>query len=289
MDDKKLLRTIENLISEGEKFTFDNYSSHTRSPGGNSMSYKHKPSWIIWINRIKKILEENLNKEAAPFIYHSEAILKDRPKLYKYEFNNMKLAYINSLKAFKTIISDSDPFDELKIALKNENTNPSTEPRLKTSKENQGNKSKIFIVHGHDHNLKVELEIFISRLGLTPIVLHREVDSGLTIIEKFEKNSDVEYVFILMTPDEISFTVDQKELPEEKRKIEYRARPNVVFEFGYFVGKLGRNKVCVLHKGNVNLPSDINGFIYKKVDKSIEEIGFALIKEMKSVGIQIKI
>jgi predicted nucleotide-binding protein len=82
-----------------------------------------------------------------------------------------------------------------------------------------------------------------------PVVLHREADEGATVIEKFEKHSDVGFAFILLTPDEIGYTVDQINIPEADKVIEYRARPNVIFEFGYFVGKLGRKRVCCLHKG----------------------------------------
>ena len=46
--------------------------------------------------------------------------------------------------------------------------------------------SKVFIVHGHDHGAKSELEIFLSSLGLEPVVLHRKADGGLTLIEKFD-------------------------------------------------------------------------------------------------------
>lgn len=92
-----------------------------------------------------------------------------------------------------------------------------------------------------------------------------------------------------MTPDEITYTVDQHEKDDNERKKEYRARPNVIFEFGYFIGKLGRKHVCALHKGDVTLPSDLSGVIYKKVDKSIEDIGFAIIKELKAAGLTISI
>lgn len=148
---------------------------------------------------------------------------------------------------------------------------------------------KVFIVHGHDHVLKIELEVFLSRVGLVPIVLHREVDGGKTLIEKFESNSDVAFVFILLTPDDIAFAVEQETLDDSSRSKEFRARQNVIFEFGYFVAKLGRQRVCGLHKGDVAIPSDLNGLIYKKVETNIEAVGFALIKELKSAGLDLQL
>ena len=92
-----------------------------------------------------------------------------------------------------------------------------------------------------------------------------------------------------MTPDEISFTVDQIKVDDAERKKEYRARPNVIFEFGYFVGKLGRSKVCCLHKGDVIVPSDLDGLIYKKINDSIESQAYSIIKELKAAGYQINV
>ena len=143
--------------------------------------------------------------------------------------------------------------------------------------------NKVFIVHGHDHKSKNELEMFLKEIGLSPIVLHREADEGQTIIEKFEKHSDVGYAFILLTPDDK--VVSSGAVKSEKR----RARQNVIFEFGFFVGSLGRNRVCCLNKEEVEIPSDISGLIYKAFRKDIEEIKFSIIKELKAAGYQISI
>jgi predicted nucleotide-binding protein len=149
--------------------------------------------------------------------------------------------------------------------------------------------NKIFIVHGHDHNFKHELEIFLTEIGLQPIVLHREADEGKTIIEKFEKHSDVGYAFILLSPDEIAYASEQDKLEDINRTKEHRARPNVIFEFGYFVGKLSRERVCCLMKGNVTRPSDLDGLVYKRIDNKIESEGYSIIKELKAAGYMLKI
>ena len=84
--------------------------------------------------------------------------------------------------------------------------------------------------------------------------------------------------------DDISYPSNQDDTPDNKRNKEFRARPNVIFEFGYFVGKLGRSRVCCLYTGNVSLPSDISGMIYKKYNKNIEEVAYSIIKDLKSAG-----
>lgn len=148
----------------------------------------------------------------------------------------------------------------------------------------QSKTKKVFIVHGHDEIAKTNLEVFLHEIGLEPVVLHRQADEGLTIIEKFEKHSDVGYAFILLTPDEISYIKADQDKKDDERKKEFRARPNVIFEFGYFVGKLGRSRVCCLYTGEVSLPSDVSGMIYKKFTNSIEEVAYSIIKDLKASG-----
>ncbi len=147
---------------------------------------------------------------------------------------------------------------------------------------------KVFVVHGHDTELKNDVELFLKSIELEPIVLHRQLDEGLTVIEKFEKYSDVNYAIILLTPDDISYSVNDKGKNDKDRMIELRSRQNVIFEFGFFVGKVSRKNVCCIYKEGVTLPSDLNGLIYKKVNKSVEEIGLALMKELKNAGLKVK-
>jgi predicted nucleotide-binding protein len=162
---------------------------------------------------------------------------------------------------------------------------PQTTPNSRPAIVSVPHSKKVFIVHGHDEAAKHDLERFISvELKLEPIVLHRQADEGLTVIEKFEKHSDVGYAFILLTPDELSMLANEKAKPEDHRKYEIRARPNVIFEFGFFVGKLGRSKVCCLHKGHVDLPSDLGGTIYKDISNGIDPVAFSIVKELRAAG-----
>ena len=150
----------------------------------------------------------------------------------------------------------------------------------------KGDSKKVFIVHGRDEVSKTNLEILLKEIGLEPIVLHRQADEGQTVIEKFEKHgSDVAYAFILLTPDEIAYLSNEDSLPDNERKKEKRARPNVIFEFGYFVGKLTRNRVCCLYTGDVEIPSDLKGLVYKRYHNSVEEVAYSIQKDLKVVGI----
>lgn len=101
---------------------------------------------------------------------------------------------------------------------------------------------KIFIVHGHDNDALQSVARFISRIGLEEIILSERPDGSRTIIEKFEAESgDVSFAIVLMTPDDSGSA-----LASESTRL--RARQNVLYELGYFAGKLGRGKVLVLRK-----------------------------------------
>ena len=161
---------------------------------------------------------------------------------------------------------------------------PSTVSVAAESPPTQLQTKRVFVVHGRDEVAKMSLEVFLHGIGLEPIVLHRQADEGMTIIEKFEKHSDVGYAFILLTPDEVAYLASDEAKTDDERGKEFRARPNVIFEFGYFVGKLGRSRVCCLYTGAVSLPSDVSGMIYKRFERSIEEVAYSVIKDLKASG-----
>ena len=144
-------------------------------------------------------------------------------------------------------------------------------------------KKKAFIVHGHDSTAKYELAHHIKReFGLEPVILHEQPEYGLmTILDKFEHYSkECQVVFVLLTPDDK--VVDPQS--EHNRDELLRARQNVIFELGYFVSKLGRNKVIVLYKGGVEIPSDISGIIYIPFE-TIEGVHLKVKGVLESIGI----
>lgn len=188
------------------------------------------------------------------------------------QFDRAKASLIKAIEMAAAALQE-DTYGELRVA---ESTNVS--PALS---------NKIFVVHGHDSALKTDVERFLREVGLEPVVLHRQPDEGATIVEKFEKHSDVGFAFILLTPDEIAYTYDQEELNDGKRTKEFRARPSVIFEFGYFVARLGRNRVCSLVKGDISIPSDLSGLIYKRIEGSIDPQAYSIIRELRAAGYEI--
>ena len=139
---------------------------------------------------------------------------------------------------------------------------------------------RVFVVHGRDEARKHEVAHFLSKLQLEPVILHEQPSRGRTIIEKFEDYSDVAYAVILLTPDDVG------KLASEKTEPRPRARQNVGFELGFFVGRLGRNRVCALHQGNTELPSDYGGVVYIPLDEG-GAWKMSLGKELKEAGVKV--
>jgi predicted nucleotide-binding protein len=150
----------------------------------------------------------------------------------------------------------------------------------RTSKSAPIESNNVFIVHGHDNHIKEAAARLVARLGLDPIVLHEQPNQGKTIIEKFESNSGVRFAIIICTPDDVGHV---KDFPDKK---EMRARQNVIAEMGFFIGKLGRQNIAVLHEQTVTLPSDFSGVAYITID-SAGAWKFSLAKEMKASGISV--
>jgi len=169
---------------------------------------------------------------------------------------------------------------------------------------------EVFIAHGRDFKPVKELKAMLVKFGLKPIVLREQPSGSRTIVEKLEKYSkNVSYAFIILTPDDglFNFAVLQKIVEESEARastrkekddlfvnlfsniVEKVARQNVILEFGYFIGRLGRDHVCCLHKGDVQLPSDMHGILYVPFKNSVKEAKNDIIRELKGVELDLQI
>lgn len=139
---------------------------------------------------------------------------------------------------------------------------------------------RVFIVHGHDNEAKQSVARCLERLGLQAIILHEQPNRGRTIIEKFEDYAEVSFAVVLLTPDDVGAAV------EDADHLQPRARQNVILELGYFAGRLGRDRVCALHKGGVEIPSDFSGVLWVEMD-----VGgawqFRLAREIEAAGLEV--
>lgn len=145
---------------------------------------------------------------------------------------------------------------------------------------------KIFIVHGHDEGALRDLDLFLMKLGLEPYVLKNNVEGGKTIIEALEHRIvyDSAFGIVLMTPCDVG--ASKIDYDKDAANLRSRARQNVILEMGILIGAIGRNKVAILNKGNVELPSDVNGILYLPFgDSLIKDAGPKIVQHLRAAGI----
>lgn len=208
-------------------------------------------------------LQEKYNKEAKElFIFPPQVNELFILRSSKNDENNLE----RTIKTYN--ITDE-------IMEETENKLNKTENRITIIEEK--NSDKIFIVHGHDDSAKNELARFIEKIGLKAIILHEQASGGNTIIEKIEEYANTVGFAIIL------YTACDKGKSKKEDDLKDRARQNVVFEHGYFVGKLGRNRVIALNKENIETPSDIDGVLYISMD-SAGAWKTRILKELKTAG-----
>jgi len=144
-----------------------------------------------------------------------------------------------------------------------------------------GKGRRVFLVHGHDEAALQSCARFIEKLGLPLTVLREEPNQGRTIIEKFIDYSDVGFAVVLLTGDDRGGAADK---PYDEQSP--RARQNVVFELGFFIGKLGRERVCALYEEGVEVPSDYQGVAFVKLDNRFAW-RLELAKELRAAGLPV--
>lgn len=146
---------------------------------------------------------------------------------------------------------------------------------VKTKEVAKHDKTKVFIVHGHDETAKLDTARFVEKLGFESIIIHEQVNSGKTIIEKIEEYSNVDFGIVLYTPCDVG--------SKNGEELQARARQNVIFEHGYLIARLGRRNVCALVKGKIEIPNDISGVVYVPMDDH-KAWKIAVAKELRNSG-----
>ena len=220
-----------------------------------------------YVNRknIREIVVKNMDEK----IEKIRDYLQDKVAKNVFYFYTNDIALENNICG-KNIVSDLIKKSEL-LRIK--------EKKSEKKSEIIPQNNKIFIVHGHDDGMKTEVARFVEQIGLKPIVLHEQASKGKTIIEKIDEYTNVRYGIVLYSPCD-------KGKSNKEEVYKDRARQNVVFEHGYLIGKLGKDNVTALNKGNIETPSDIGGVIYIAFDNH-EGWKMKIVKELKANGFEI--
>jgi predicted nucleotide-binding protein len=123
-----------------------------------------------------------------------------------------------------------------------------------------GADAKVLVVHGRNREVKEQVARFLMKLGLEPILLDEQPALGRTLIEKLEAQAGIAFAVVILTGDDVGG------LTARPRALRPRARQNVIFELGFSVANLTRERVCALYQEGVELPSDIHGVEYTALD-----------------------
>lgn len=145
----------------------------------------------------------------------------------------------------------------------------------------------IFIVHGHDSEARDQLELALHRLGLKPFILMNSSGGGKTIIEALEgqigRDFTSDFGIVLMTPDDFGYSKKDGD-----KKVEPRARQNVILEAGMLLASLTRSRMAIIVKGHLEMPSDLQGIIHLAYNDHVKEIIPKLCQRLKEVGFDLE-
>lgn len=262
MTDTKAIESLDRLVS-GIPGIQRNSSEHTR-----------------WLANVLRVLDEKFGadsqysttirtfpwKETGSGIYSA----------YDYEAQRERdhqNAFKRQMEQAKGIIQSAVDALTEKMAESDEETTPENNEISCGSFDSK----KVFVVHGHNEIVKQTVARTLENLGLTPIILAEQADKGRTVIEKFEiEGNDVGFAVVLLTADD-------KGRKNKARTMQSRARQNVVFEMGYFMALLGRERVFLLLQEGVEEPSDLKGIVYTPLDKD-GAWRYKLVKELREQG-----
>lgn len=166
----------------------------------------------------------------------------------------------------------------------------STQRREDRPMAGEGAGRRVFVVHGHELGPRDAVARLLDLVGLEPVILIDEPNRGRTIIEKFEASVDVAFAVVVMTPDDLGSSKAELEGARDGADasvfgaLHPRARQNVVLELGYFIGRLGRDKVVALIAGEVERPSDVEGVLYIPYERGWE---MELARELSAAGMPV--
>lgn len=224
------------------------------------------PEFESWHSRAERFLVNHFGPTTYEVTDFSNTLFS--PAMYVPGADYIRISTCcNGLKKTK------DVFKDYLTEIKEEMLVKDKESKVDAQTDSSRQKNRVFVVHGHDEALKEKVARLLEKQGLEAIILSEQANKGKTIIEKFEENSDVGAAICLFTGDDIG-----KEKSEAVEK--QRARQNVVYEAGYFMGKLGRERVIMLVDNGIELPSDLQGVVYTDSESWKTEV----LQELQSIG-----
>lgn len=239
---------LKNIIDEIDNLINHHVNSNT-------------PAFIAWKNKAERFLISKYGKDSIEHKHFNDTEFSLQlwlPSTPDSEFIKVcKSGLVSTKLVFQNYLNELDDDEPANVV-----------EQIPVSKY-----ERVFIVHGHDGELKQAVARIIEKQGIEVIILSEKANKGRTIMEKFEDYSDVGGAICLFTADDLGRAKkDSSDNP--------RARQNVVLETGYFMGKLGRDHIVILADNGIEMPSDLSGVVYTNT----ESWKIDLLKELKAMG-----
>jgi predicted nucleotide-binding protein len=245
------LELIQDLLNQAQEISYQNGKRDAVEKRAEMLFRKIFNDKTPYIKSLKEITY-------SPQIWHTET----PESVFESKFNDGKDKLLNLLRVV---------YEDLQL-----NIIPMKSTSIADSRD-------VYIVHGYNEQMKSVVVRAIEQLKLASVILHEHPDKGKNIFQKFTDYPNPIYVIVLLSADEVAYEKDHS--PETAQ---YRATQNVILELGYFIGKIGRERVLVLHEtvSNFEIPTDYRGIPFVPFDKVGGWIS-ELVKNLTALGIYI--
>ena len=247
VSDKSLVQKFQDAVILGRKFLATN----------------KKPTRDILIQKLKGIrflLSSLFGKDAA-IVKNVDLILKEA---------NAKGV---SADQFAQVLSDVESFSDFlgKAGTSSMSCQVSQTSRVPLTKN-------VFVIHGHDElNTRRLTQLLQGHFSLNPIAMLSKPGMSRPLIEKFEEEAqNCSFAFGLFTPDDEIVNASNRYM---------QARPNVIYEVGWFIGRLGKHRVTLLLKHGTNIHSDLDGVSRIPFSDNVEDKFLDIQEELKAAKI----
>jgi hypothetical protein len=121
---------------------------------------------------------------------------------------------------------------------------------------------KVYVIGEENDPLRRQLAVFLDEIGIDEIAIDRK-HGEMIALDKVVESPEARYAFFIFNFDDLNYAM---------------------FELGHFVGRLGKNRVCVLHMADVQVPKNLPGVVVKPIVIKLEEASFGILKELKAAG-----
>lgn len=130
--------------------------------------------------------------------------------------------------------------------------------------EDERQKERVCVTYGRHVVMNKQVVSVIKDLGIKPVVMQDKKYAGKPLAEFVAAHPDIQFVVAILSTDDWVYPKDGK-----PKDAVLRADQQVVFHLGYWIGKLGRDRVFALFydQQSFRWPTKYLDLIYTPLDK----------------------